>query len=81
MISGLLTLAGLTDTSKKPRRFVKMSKRLIVLDDNETWTAASGNIVEVTEEAYELILDGYSPFSDEVTNAGLTIINKIGEEN
>ncbi len=57
-----------------------MSKHLIVLDDNETWTAASGNIVEVTEEAYELILDGYSPFSDEVTNAGLTIIDKIGEE-
>ena len=28
-----------------------------------------------------IVLDGYSPFSDEVTNAGLTIVNKIGEEN
>ena len=58
-----------------------MSKRLIVLDDNETWTAGNGHIIDVTEEAYELILDGHSPFSEEVTNAGLTIIDKIGEEN
>ncbi len=56
-----------------------MTKRLIVLDDNETWTAGNGHIVDVTEEAYELILDGYSPFSDEVANAGLTVVDKIGE--
>ncbi len=55
-----------------------MTKRLIVLDD-ETWTAGNGHVVDVTEEAYELILDGYSPFSDEVANAGLTVVDKIGE--
>jgi len=42
-----------------------MKKRLIVLD--------------VNEETYELILDGYSPFSTEVASAGLTIVDKIGE--
>ena len=57
-----------------------MSKRLIVLDDNETWTAGNGHIIDVTKEAYELILDGYSPFSEEVASAGLTVIDKIGEE-
>ena len=56
-----------------------MKKRLSVLDDDETWTVGNGHIIDVTEEAYELILDGYSPFSTEVVSAGLTIVDKIGE--